>query len=125
MKHDEAKRKVEKVVEKKKEKKEKEKAVPVEHTSTFFLPKPYNKPSPTKSIDPKPIPRIDSAPDDDSRGSEDEDNEGGDGSSIVNPACLIDIETKSQSVKNSKNRGRLMHSLLNVLVQKCYIAATI
>jgi hypothetical protein len=171
-KHDEAKRKVEKVADKKKEAKEnreKGKAKVVGRTSVFFFPNPANKPSPTESINPKPIPSIDSAPDPslpvgrtsafflpntankpsrtesinpqtipsiDSApdpslpvdhdeydsggpGSENEvNNEDGDGSFIVNPACLIDIEKKP--VNNSKNGGRPMHSLLNDLVQKCY-----
>ena len=138
IKNDEAKKKVEKGVEKKKEKKGKglgkEKAVG--HTPAFFLPstRPANKTSSTVSINPKPILSIESAPDfglpvvavaavdhddNDSRRSECEVNsEDGDGSSIVNPTCLIDIESKS--LNTAKNGGRPMHLLLNDLVQKCY-----
>lgn len=141
IKHDEAKRKarVEKVAEKKKEEKEdrgKGKGKVVGHTSAFFLPNSVKKPSPTQSINPKPIPTIDIAPDfsllaehnnndcaSGGPGSENlnevnDDSEDGDGSPLVNPACLIDIETKSAN--NSKNGGRPTHSLLNDLVQKCY-----
>jgi hypothetical protein len=127
---DEAKRKVEKGTVKKKERKENGKEEAVGRTSAFFLPKSENKPFPTKSINPKPTPSIDSAQDfglqvdhDDDKSvgseSENESNEAdADESSIVNPSCLIDIETKS--VNSSKNGGRPMHSLLNDLVQKCY-----
>ena len=123
-----AKRKVEKVAEKRemKENKGKGKEKVVEHTPAIFLSKPAKKPHPTESINPKPIPSIDSAPDfgldhnnNDSGGSDNKDNsEDGKGPSIINPACLVDIKTKS--VNNLKNGGWPMHSLLNDLVQKCY-----
>ena len=131
IKQDEVKRKVEKVAERRKEdgeSKEKGGSRVVERTPAFFLPKPVHKPSLTESTNPKPIPNIPtSSPpifgqpvdrDDDGESENEVNNEDGDGSSIVNLACLIDIETTS--VNNSKNGGRPMHTLLNDLVQKCY-----